>query len=329
MSIANHRFYTDTFNGNYWPREDWAVELDMAIQYKLNSPAILNCIIHKISAKARDVERSAKAWRMISLASTFILAPFAAGATPTLLATEAAEFGYQAVTGRAAGTEAGVVVTSGVGVLQMDPGALAPVIQLGLERLIAEYIEDFDPRVQQVIMAGLSELASAAAADVVSGIYPSAIASGTMNVPALASAGSTVMAVGIQLLANVIEMQGVRGIESLQDISFDFQQLMDDPLQLLPFEVWVAETLLTGGIYDLATQLEAGELTLEEIQDIISGERPLPEGADETPPAEGDDQTPPPDLDDETPLTDFDMEEDIWDPLIEDAEARGKGRRAG
>ena len=323
MSIANPRFYTDTFNGDYWPKEDWAVEFDMAIQYSINVPAILNCIIHKVSAKTRDVERSAKAWRMMSLASTFILAPLAAGAMPTLLATETAEFGYQAVTGRPAGTEVGPIVTSGVGVLQMDPGALAPAIQLGLERLISQYIEDFDPRVQQVIMAGLSELAAAAAADVLSGIYPAALASGTMNVPALASAGSTVMAVGIQLLGSVIEMQGVRGIESLQDITFDLQQMEDDPLQLLTFQLWAADIISTGVWLELGTQVTEGGITLEEILDVLNGETLPPSLEEETLPPDLDDETTPPDVDAETPLTEFDMEEDIWDPLIEDAEARG------
>ena len=147
----------------------------------------------------------------MSLASTFILAPLAAGAMPTLLVTEAAEFGYQAVTGRPGGSEVGVVATSGVSAMQADPSSLAPAIQLGLERLISEYIEEFDPRVQQVIMAGLSELAAAAAEDVVSGIYPSAVSTGTLNVPDLASAGSSVIAVGIKLLGRVIAMQGVGG----------------------------------------------------------------------------------------------------------------------
>ncbi len=154
MSVANPRFYTDTFNADYWPRPDWRINADMAIQYLENILAIVTCIEHKINNKVREIEGSIRAWRLMSLAVTFALAPLAAGAMPTLLVTEAAQFGYEAATQRPAGEDVGMIATSGVTALQANPEALGGLIALGLERVLADQIDGLSPTAQQAVRAG-------------------------------------------------------------------------------------------------------------------------------------------------------------------------------
>ncbi len=327
MSIANPRFYTDTFNQDYWPRPDWRIEADMAIQYMDNIEAIVNCIEHKIASKVREIEGSVRAWRLMSLATTFVLAPLAAGAAPTLLATEAAEFGYQAVTGSRAGTEVGVVVTSGVSVIQADPSALEGLIQLGLERILSEKIEGLNPVTQQIIMAAIPALAAAAATDVLTGVFPNVMAATTAaTASTLANVSSSVMSVAIGLLGDVIEAEGATGVETLQSAVFGLQNM---DATMVPFTVWVWDTILLAYIFDAATQMMEDEIPMDgEIPpdgdvppdvDLPTNGDDLPDGSpiDDLPSDGG--VTP----DGQTPIGDFDVEDDIVDPLVERAEDAG------
>ena len=181
--------------------------------------------------------------------------------------------------------------------LQANPEALAGLIAIGLERVLGERIDELSPAAQQTIRAGIPALAAAGAREVSSGLFPNIMASTTASSASnLATMGSGLIAVAIQVLGQVIQAQGARGAESLNDTVFGLKN-MDSTM--IPFTVWVWDTLFLSWIFQAATDnMEA-------------------EGAGDVP---GDGTVP---GDGETPIGDFDAEDDLIGPLVDRAEADG------
>jgi hypothetical protein len=254
-SVGSPRLYSQTFS-DYFPREDRQIEADMAYQYLVNLQPILQCVEHKIRQKIKEMERSAKAWRTMGLVATFMLAPLAAGAAPTLLATEVASYTYEAITGEISGGQTEAVVTAGVSVAAANPGAMKTLIASGLTLLLEQNAQDLDPIIQEIAVGAVSEIAAVAVGDVVT----QTVATGALDFVSLQSLGSGVAAFAVKMVANMITAQGVKGIDGLKDIILGLQNI---EAALAPFLAWAINTLLLDALFDAAAALadqENGEL---------------------------------------------------------------------
>jgi len=293
MSVANPKLYVS----DYFPREDRKIEVDMATQYLINIPAIGRCIEHRIKQKAKDIERSARAWRLMGLATTFMLAPIAGGSAPSLIVTELAEFGYQMATGNVVPGAVSAVATGGVSLASagLSADALEKLIAGGLQLLMEQYGEDLDPRVQKAITAAAPKAVSAGVTDLMSGTttVSSTPQSGAADFISLQGLGSAAAAMAVKFVANTISATGVRGVGDFKKLLLGLQDL---PVLMTPFIIWAIKTLLLDKLFEAAAQMAEQEQ----------------QAAGAPPPAPGD-----------RPVGDLDMGGDVIDPLVERAEGEG------
>ncbi len=288
FSIANPRFYTDTFNAAYWPKEDWQIETDMAGVYTVNMKPVFLCIEHKFKKTIREMERSKRAWELISFASIFVLGPMAGGAGVSLIATSGATTAYSILRDEPISGEMETLVAGIVSAGVMSPEAIAQLLQAGITALISDRLEDWNPMVRDAAISGAAQLTSAAISDYTAGLF----VDGVQPLSAFQTGISSVAAVGIRILANMIKAEGLQSVEGIQDTLFALQNVDE---RMVPYMTWVLQTLLMGSLFEAAAELAAQELAAE------GGTTP----------------------DGETPLEDFDMDRDIIDPMIDDAEAAG------
>lgn len=280
-SFGNPKLYSPTFS-DYFPREDYRIEADMAYAYLVNFGAILQCIEHKIQQKIKEIRRSAKAWRTMGLIATIVLAPLAGGAAPTLMATEIGSYMYESITQRESPEEIKAVVTSGVAIASSNPEALETLIREGMNLLLADATADLDPIVQQIVNAAVPKIAAAGVSDALN-LGVGGGAGGAMDVTSLQAIGSAAVAVGIQLVGNMITAQGAEGLEGLERAVLGLQNL---ETLMVPFVAWAIETLLLGALFDAAAQ-GVTDGTIEPIEGItlptdgVPTDGVLPEGVPE------------------------------------------------
>jgi hypothetical protein len=347
MSVGDPFLYVS----DYFPRDSRQIEVDMALQYLTNVPAIGRCIVHKLKQKSKEIERSAKAFNMMALASVVMLAPIAGTAAPSLIVTEVAQFAYSAIKDEPVTQGVDAVVTAGVGVAALDPDAWGKLIAAGITLVVDQYGDDLDPTTKQVINAILPKVVEAGVSDLVGGTTTvgTGAGSGAADFISLQGIGSAAAAVAVRFIANTIRAHGVRGVGAFQDAILGLANM--DKL-VVPFMVWAIKVLLLDAIFEAAAQLAeaedaAGVPLPEGVTPVTPDGTPITDGApvgdgvpvdDGIPVGDvvtpgvpvGDGVTPgvPEDSVSDTggqgaPIGDLNGTTDIIDPMIEDAEAGG------
>lgn len=330
MAVSSPYLYVS----DYFPRDSRQIEVDMALQYLTNVPAIGKCIMHKLKQKAKEIERSRKAFGMMALASTFMLAPLAGSAAPTLLVTEVAQFGYSAITDEPVTGDVEAIATAGVGVAALDPNAWGKVISAGLNLILDNYGEDLDPTTRQVASAILPKVAEAGVSDLIGGTTTASTGaeSGAADFISLQSIGSAAAAMAVKFIANSIRAHGVRGVEAFKDAVLGLANM--DKL-VVPFMVWAIKVLMMDAIFEAAAQMAeaedaAGVPLPDGVTPVTPDGTPITDGVPVGDGIPGDGVTPgvPGDGVSDTggqgaPIGDLNGTTDIIDPMIEDAEAGG------
>lgn len=245
------------FVSSYFPREDRKIEADMAFSYLVGLQPIYLCMEWKIKLKIKEMERSAKTWRTLGLITSFMLAPLAGQAAPTLIITDLATYTYGEITGEPIPGELQTIATAGVSLAAANPAALEEILQSGMQLIVNEYGENWDPIVQKLIEDGVPKVAQAAVADQVAGILGSpATTSGALDFVSLQSLGSVAAATAVKLVSNMIVAQGVKGVDAFKRLLLDVQNM--DAL-VLPFMIWCINVLLLDRLFDAAAQDAAAE----------------------------------------------------------------------
>lgn len=256
LTLLNPRLYVKRYSA-YFPRDARQMEADIAFNVLVNGAAIEDCIEHKILRKIKDVERSRKTWRVLGMATTFMLAPLAGQAFPAILATEVAEGAW------AAGHNdpimdptTSALVTSGVSLVTLDPKVLEKILSAGLGALLGNNLGDVDPIVQQAAVGITSKLVGLALQDVSAGIFSggatgsgsaAAQSGGALDFVSLQGLGSACAAFAVKFVANTVAAQGLKGVESLKNTFFGLSQL---PTAMIPFYIWCIKTLLLDSLFD-------------------------------------------------------------------------------
>jgi hypothetical protein len=304
MGVANPKLYTS----DYFPREDRKIEADMAAQFMINIPATVACLEHKIKQKAKEIERSAKTWRILGLVSTVMLAPLAAGASMTVIVTEVADYAYQSITGKVVPGAVSAVATGGVSIASagLSADAIEQLVTAGLQLLMQQYGENLDPILAKVISGATPKVASAAVTDLLAGTttVSDTAASGAGDFLSLSTIGSAAAAMAVKMVGNMISATGVRNVE---DFKKTILGLNDLPTLMIPFIVWAINVLFLDQLFDAAA-----EMAEQEGGTVPPGSAPPPAT---TPPG----TTPPAGV----PIGDLDMGTDVVDPLVDEAEADG------
>ena len=313
MGIANPRFYVS----DYFPREDRKIEADFAAQFMINVPATVACLEHKIKQKAKEIARSAKAWRMMGLVSVVMLAPLAAGASMSLIVTELADFAYQSITGNVVPGAVSAIATGGVSIAAagLSSDAIEQLVTAGLTLLMQQYGEDLDPIVQKIISGATPKIASAAVTDLAAGTttVSDTAASGAGDFISLSTIGSAAAAMAVKMVGNMISATGVRSVDDFKKTILGLNTL---PTLMVPFIVWAINVLLLDKLFDQAAAM-GGE-------PAEGGTVPPAPGT--TPPAPGTVPPPPgtvPPATGDAPVGDLDMGTDVIDPLVDQAESEG------
>jgi hypothetical protein len=254
-NIGNPHLYVGRFS-SYFPRSSELIERDMAVAYSDGIAAILNCIIHKIKQKTKEIERSAKAMSMISMGVIVYFAPMliAAGGVSgfAVLATEAYEFVKMQKEGTGLATYG---ITAALAVAAIAAGDIDFVVA-ALEPAIGEAMSDMDPLAQQAVSAAMPQIIDAAA-DAVLG--PQGIGTGLES--GGGAVGGAAFSMAVKLIAGIAKNYAANRIEEFQDAVVGAQTAADDVMALVegreagphfkPFIEWVVEAL---GLLDLFNQ---------------------------------------------------------------------------
>lgn len=263
LSITNFKLYSPTWS-DYFPREPRQIRLDLAMRYAVNFPTIGRCIEHKLRKKLREVERSQRAFAMMGLATAFLLGPMAGAAGTVNIIVEigtwaASNWGF-----------AGADFTDNVsdGLVEAGEPGLDLLIAAGLTMMVNRLTEDADPIVGMAAQEGVSFAVDAAFADVQNGV----LAGGAANVTTLQGIGSAGAVAAVRFIVSAIKAGGAGGVKRVKEIIKSFQNFDE---KLLPFALWIVDTLVLNALYDAAeAQLaeEEGEPSEETFQITVDGE---------------------------------------------------------
>jgi hypothetical protein len=293
-SVADPRLYVS----DYFPREDYQIEVDMAFEYLTNVPATVACMVDKLAAHARKLAKRATTFKMLGVMALVMLAPLSGGASMALLATEAGELTYSQITDRPTPGTVSTLVTGGVSLASSNPDALGNLISAGLSALMENLGEGLDPIVKQIIAGALPMVVKAAVGDVLSGstTVTASSVSGAADFISLASLGSAAAGMAIKLVSNLITAQGVRGVKDFKKTVLGMQDLHT---LMIPFALWAINVLFLDKLFEYAAQQAA-------LEQGVADDGTAPE-------------LPPGDV----PIGDLNTEQHVVDPLLNDAVSQG------
>lgn len=308
----------ELFISDYFPREDRRIQADMAFSYVVSLDGIIQCMIHRIEEKARDIARHQKTMKLIGLGVSFMLAPIAGLAGLTSVVSDATQLLVETYTGKGLSSEQSTLVTAGVAVASADPAALEKLIAAGISALTKSFGDGLSPAEQQIINTAAPKVVTAAVQDQVTGILGTSSSSGALDFASLYGLGSAAAAIAIKLFANMIVNSGAKSVEAFNKVLMDIENL---PALMVPFVTWAINVLLLDQLFNMAAQ-QAG-------QDMGGGTATggTPTGGTTpgggTVPTGG---TPPTGIqlpEGGTPIQDLNMSRDTVDPMVSRAESQG------
>ncbi len=278
LAANNWRLYSPTWS-DYFPRSDAQIRHDLAARWLININPVLQCITHRIKKKAREVERSAKAFSTMALTTSLILAPMLGPvAGPSVIITEAythlqltqnlnvSESVEEGI------TKSGLLDATGAGA----QGIRAAAISAFVIAYVAEKGTELNPAARAAIIELVPEVAEAAVEELLGGVgIGSEPVSGTISSTGSASAialGTALAAVVVKVIAAQIRNQGLKEVAEFNAIVLGLRNLQ---AELIPFYIWCMKTIKLEKLYEQGAA-EAG-LDLDAERDIIG---PLVEQAE-------------------------------------------------
>jgi hypothetical protein len=310
----------ELFISDYFPREDRRIQADMAFSYVVSLDGIIQCMIHRIEEKAKEIARHQKTMKLIGLSISFMLAPIAGLAGLTSVVSDATQLLVETYTGKGLTSEQSTLVTAGVAVASADPAALEKLLTAGISALVQNFGQGLDPAVQNVINTAVPKVVTAAVQDQVAGILGTSSTSGALDFTSLYGLGSAAAAIAIKLFAQMIVASGAKSVKAFENVLMDIENL---PSLMVPFMTWAINVLLLDQLFNLAAQQAgqegggAGTVTPGGATTTPGGTTTGPTGGAGPVPTGG------VTTDGSAPIQDLNMSRDIVDPLVSRAESQG------
>jgi len=307
----------ELFVSDYFPRESRRIEADMAFSYVVSLDGIIQCMIHRIEEKAKEIARHQKTMKLIGLGVSFMLAPIAGLAGLTSVVSDATQLLVETYTGKGLSSEQSTLVTAGVAVASADPAALEKLISAGISALVSNFGQGLSTTEQSIINAAVPKVVTAAVQDQVAGILGTSSTSGALDFASLYGLGSAAAAIAIKLFATMIVNSGAKSVKAFENVLMDIENL---PALMVPFVTWAINVLLLDQLFNMAAQ-QAGQEGGAGTTGTAPATGTTP-GGTAIPPtgvvptggaiAPGD-----------RPIQDLDMSRDIVDPMVSRAESQG------
>lgn len=257
--IVDIRLYAPTFTA-YFPREDYKIRAEMACAYLLNIHLIFQCMVDKLIAAAKQMQKHLGQLALIRMTAAFIFAPLTGGAMLTTLVAEAGQYvashySDNKAVGDVKGIVAGAVKNVGVGAAAVGAGLFAA----GAALILPEIVKGADPTVQTIANQFGPKVAEAAAKDVLQDVIGQGTVSGPglLSVAGLGTAGATL---AVEAMLSLITMKGAKDAKAFgKTVSgvtdFISRCATPDPdgqmcADIMPFVLWCVEAMLLDKFFD-------------------------------------------------------------------------------
>ncbi len=272
------RLYAPTWS-DFFPRDDRQIRFDLAARWIINMKPVLGCIEHRIRKKAREIERSAKAFSTMGLITAMTLSPMLGpiGAASVMVTEGITHLQLVNDLKLSEEVEAGLAHSSMLDGTEINAkGLLAAVLSTYLATNLAERTDDMNPIVRSLIMEAVPDLATdvvddllaqvGLGADPIGGTIP--VDAGAQSFAAFSAIGTTV----VKLIAGWVRLQGIKEVQDFTGIMMGLRNLQEE---VIPFYIWCMRTLFLDKFYEAVAE-ESG-IDLDAERDIVA---PLVEQAE-------------------------------------------------
>lgn len=250
------RLFAPSFS-SYWPRSDQQMRQDLAARWLMGLMPIIMCVMDKFAAKAKDVERSRKAWGMIGSIASICLAPLTGGAGLVTLFTEAGQI-IASEYGLPLGGEVGQGVGAAGLVLGGEPGAQG-LLTDSLTKILGSLLpEDINPLARDLALKAVPKIVDIALDQFSVGSAGGALVEGgapsILGLISLEGLTTGILGQAIGFLVGVIKGTGATKVAHFYEQVMDLQNL---PAKMVPLMLWILKVLFLDVIMAAAAQ-EAG-----------------------------------------------------------------------
>lgn len=260
------RLFAPSFS-DYWPRSEKQIRQDLAFRWLMAvisdlfggagdlGPGIVTCVIKKMAEKAKDVQRSRKAWGMIGAVAGICLSPLMGPAIFGTMITNVAEIvqlAYQVPPSTEPIAESVAYTTL---VLGGEPNAQSYLTDSLTKALSTLLPPDMNSIVREIFLKGAPKVAEIAIQQFGLGTPGAELATqGAFSIGQLLNLGSIVQGVlgqAVTLLVNSIKGIGAKKLSHYYDQVMDLQNL---PAKMVPFLLWIQKTLMLDVVFEGAAQ---------------------------------------------------------------------------